>query len=93
VRHIGMLIVMTAMVLMATNSANGLTSRGLLALHGTTEAKSKPHCPPPPPPPPPRSKSCPPCPHDDCRDKDHDGDHDKDHHDDRCGKGNDSNLP
>jgi hypothetical protein len=92
-RYMGTLIVLTAMVLMTANTTKGETIPSLLSLDGTAAAASNRRCPPPPPPPPPRSKRCPPCPHDDCRDRDHDKDHDKDHRGDTCGKGNDSNLP
>jgi|HubBroStandDraft_1064217.scaffolds.fasta_scaffold51208_2 hypothetical protein len=80
-RHVWMLIVMTALVFVASESARGGTGAGLFMLGSSAAAASDHHKPPPPPPPPPpRSKSCP------CDSKGNPIDK-------NCGKGNDSNLP
>jgi len=77
-RYTGMLFVFTLMLVMAADSARGITGPVPVMLAGIVVAKAGEYCPPPPPPPP-RSKSCP------CDSQGNPIDN--------CGKGNDSQNP
>jgi hypothetical protein len=78
-RHMATFFVITAMFVMAADSARGTTGPGQLIVASGAVAKA-PKCPPPPPPPPPRSNRCPCDSQGNLLDK-------------HCGKGNDSNNP